>query len=217
MLQRNVQVIKFTIKSRFVAALIVGICMLGCGRRAPVEMLVESEGWRDGDLVLRGGESMESWAVMRQSRSIYSHIGMLHYDSLAGEWHVVHAVPGEDEPEYLKTEAVTQFFRPDRAQCGAWIRVNCSDSIARQAVKYALRKVEQRVIFDEQYLLQDTTRLYCTELIWCSYLAQGIDVSSGRRTSVPVLCSKEGECIFPSDIEQSGTTLFVKPFKLKSL
>lgn len=212
MLQRNVRVIKPTIKSRFTAALIVCIGMLGCSRQASVVVLPEDDEWREGDLVLRGGESMESWAVKHQSSSIYSHIGMLHYDSLLGEWQVVHAVPGEDQPEYLKKESVTQFFRPDRAQCGAWLRLRCNDTIAQQAVQYALRKVEQHVLFDEQYLLEDTTRLYCTELIWRSYLAQGIDVSGGRRTDVPSLCSKEGKCIFPSDIEKSETTLFVKPF-----
>lgn len=211
-------------ESRFHAALFVQICLCltlafaGCSRADKYVCYEDAQAeWREGDLVLRGGNSLSSYAVMHRSRSVYSHIGLLHYDSLQGEWQVVHAVPKEEEIFFLKTEPVSVFFSPERAQCGGWLRINCSDSIARLAARYALGKVAEHVRFDSEYLLADTTRIYCSELVWLAYGHHGIDVSGGRRRAVPELISKEGECIFPEDIQQSATTLFYKSLKTKVL
>ena len=173
--------------------------------------------WREGDLMLRCGWGAESRMVTARGHSAYSHIGILHYAQAEGRWMVVHAVPAEDEPELLKAEPVEVFFGADRAKAGAWMRVECEDSIARAAARYALGKVADSVLFDNDYLLADTSRLYCSELVWQSYMHQGLDITAGRRHSVPEFFCKEGECIFPSDIEQSEMTLFVKPFKTKTL
>lgn len=187
----------------------------GCEHRERV--LVEGvELFRDGDMVFRCGYGAESRAVTEHSGAGYSHIGMLCFDSLLGEWMVLHAVPGESrpgEPEYLKRESITTFFASDRARRGAWMRVDCSDSIAALAARYCERKVAERVVFDNDYLLADTTQLYCCELVWRAYLAQGVDITCGERLGVPAFFCKEGESIFPSNIENSKTTLFVKHFK----
>ena len=215
MLPRSVQVIKNSKESRFVAALFVSVCLIGLVGCRPARKTVSLSGteeWRDGDLVLRCGWGAESRLVVKRGKSPYSHIGLLHKDSASGGWQVVHAVPGEDEPEYLKAEPVTLFFSAERAKCGAWLRVRCSDSVARKAVLYALGKVQEKVLFDNDYLLADSSSLYCTELVWRAFITQGIDVTAGHRHEVPTIFSKEGEAIFPSDIEQSETTLFVKPF-----
>ena len=126
---------------------------------------------------------------------------------------MIHAVPGEDEPEYLKAEPIAVFYGTERARIGAWLRVNCSDSLARLTTTYALQKVSDSVLFDNSYLLEDTTQLYCTELVWRSYLSVGIDVSGGNRHDVTRFFSAEGECLLPSDIEMSNTTLYVNPLK----
>lgn len=213
MLPRSVPIIKTCIKSRIAAALFVTVCCLSVGCRHSCEAVPYEKAqaeWREGDLALRCGWSKESRAIVAKGRCSYSHIGLLHYDPATG-WTVVHAVPDEDKPEYLKTEPVGVFFSPERAQLGGWLRVDCSDSVAAEAVRYALRKVAERVLFDNLFLLSDTTELYCTELVWRSYLAQGLDVTDGCRQHVPILICKEGECIFPNDIEKSRTTLFVKP------
>ena len=220
MLLHNSQTTNQNNKSSYHAALSVYICMLlsGCSGHKPDEVLDLSDSiyWREGDIVLRCGWGMESRAVVVNGRSTYSHTGLLHHDECSG-WQVVHAVPGEDTPEYIKSEAVAQFFQPMRARYGAWLRVNCCDSLAAQATGYALQKVAERVLFDNNYLLDDTTEIYCTELVWRSYRSVGIDVSSGLRHEVPHLFSSEGECILPSDIEMSKTTQYVKPLKTKTL
>lgn len=218
MLPHSVQVINSYSKSRFIAALIVSIGVLNaCSRSAPAYDWSIQQEWREGDLALRCGWGAESKMVTTRSQAIYSHIGILHYDSLHAEWQVIHAVPGEDEPELVKAEPVALFFSHERARNGAWARVDSPDSIAQRAVQYALRKVEEKILFDNNYLLEDSTELYCTELVWRAYKAQGLDISNGNRHSVPTIFSEEGEGIFPIDIEQSATTLFVKPLKTKSL
>ena len=219
MLLHNAQTTNQNNKSRYHAALIVYICMLlsGCSGHKPDEVLDLSDSiyWREGDIVLRCGWGMESRAVVVNGRSTYSHTGLLHHDECSG-WQVVHAVPGEDTPEYIKSEAVAQFFQPMRARYGAWLRVNCCDSLAAQATGYALQKVAERVLFDNSYLLDDTTEIYCTELVWQAYLHQGIELGDGQRHDVPMVVCKEGDCLFPSDIEKCSNIIFVQPLKTEN-
>ncbi len=220
MLRHSARTTNSNNKSRFNAALIVLICAVlsACsGKQQHVEAidLSDSTEWRDGDIALRRGCGIESRAVTANGRSTYSHSGLLHYNCRDRMWEVIHAVPGEDDPEYVKAEPLSVFYCNERAIAGAWLRVDCSDSIARQAVQYALRKVDEKVLFDNDYLLQDTTMLYCTELIWRSYLGVGIDVSGGNRHGAPKLICAEEACIFPSDLEKSASTLYVKPLRFK--
>ncbi|MBR3648093.1 MAG: hypothetical protein IKN59_06880 [Paludibacteraceae bacterium] len=201
------------------AVLLTAMLLLigGCQRRERV-VVEDADSFRNGDMVLRCGWGAESRAVVHQSGACYSHIGLLLFDSLAGEWTVLHAVPGESpqgEPDYLKREPLSVFFAPDRARCGAWLRIDCTDSVASLAADYCRHKVEQQVLFDNDYLLADTAELYCCELVWLAYLRHGIDISDGNRIDVPTAICKEGECIFPCHIEHSKSTLFVKPFNTK--
>jgi uncharacterized protein YycO len=196
--------------------LLMALLLCGCTRYQEKVVLTGQDEFREGDLVLRCGNGAESRVVTEASNSIYSHIGILHYDTLQAQWMVIHAVPGEAErgvPEYLKCELLSDFYAADRAVRGAWMRVDCSDSIAAKATRYALRKVEERVEFDNDYLLSDTLQIYCTELVWQAYLHQGIDLSEGHRHEVPSLFSQDGECIFPCDIETSSKIKYVQPFK----
>lgn len=202
---------------KFVKSLLsIALLLCGCGEPQEEVVLTGDEAFREGDLVMRCGYGVESKAVTESSRSIYSHIGMLYYDQAQGLWMVVHAVPDEaerGEPEWVKSERLTEFYAAERAMRGAWMRVDCPDSVADAAIRYALQKVKDKVEFDNDYLLSDTTRLYCTELIWQAYLHQGIDLSDGHRHDVPLLFSKDGACIFPVDIEESDKILFVQPLK----
>lgn len=199
--------------------LLTALLLCGCAGRHDIVLLTGQEDFREGDLVLRCGYGAESQVVTEASQSIYSHIGILHYDKLTAQWQVIHAVPGEAErgkPERLKAEPISVFYAPDRAIRGAWLRVDCPDSIADEAARYALRKVKEQVAFDNDYLLSDTTQIYCTELVWLAYLHQGIDLSEGHRHEVPTVFSEDGACIFPCDIEKSTKILYVKPFKTKT-
>ena len=198
--------------------LLTALLLCGCAERRDIVEVTGQEDFREGDLVLRCGYGAESKVVTEASQSIYSHIGILHYDKLTAQWQVIHAVPGEaerGEPERLKAEPISIFYAPDRAIRGAWLRVNCPDNIADEATRYALQKVTEQVEFDNDYLLSDTTQIYCTELVWLAYLHQGIDLSEGHRHQVPSLFSQDGECIFPCDIEKSSFIIFVQPFNIQ--
>ena len=199
---------------RWLCLLMSAMLLRGCGKRMHV-VPEGDEPFRAGDLVFRLGYGAESRAVATAGGSVYSHVGILVEDTVLGKWYVVHAVPGEaadGEEEFVKCEPLSAFYAPDRARAGAWMRVDCSDSIANLAARYALGKVKKNVVFDNDYLLSDTTQLYCTELVWLSYMRFGVDVSSGKRHQVPQIFSRDGEGIFPSDIEQSETKLFIKQF-----
>ena len=199
--------------------LLMAVLLCGCAEHHDRVVLTGLEDFREGDLVLRCGYGAESRMVTEASQSIYSHIGILHYDTPSAQWQVIHAVPGEaekGEPEWLKAESISEFYASDRASCGAWMRVDCPDSIAASAARYALQKVKEQVEFDNDYLLSDTTQIYCTELVWQAYLHQGIDLSEGHRHEVPTVFSADGACIFPCDIEKSTKILYVKPFKTKT-
>ena len=198
--------------------LLTALLLCGCAGRHDIVQLTGQEDFREGDLVLRCGYGAESQVVTEASQSIYSHIGILHYDTPTAQWQVIHAVPGEaerGEPERLKAEPISAFYAADRAIRGAWMRVDCPDSIADEATRYALRKVTEQVEFDNDYLLSDTTQIYCTELVWQAYLHQGIDLSEGHRHQVPSLFSQDSECIFPCDIEKSSYIIFVQPFNIQ--
>ncbi|NLV53702.1 MAG: hypothetical protein GXY64_10645 [Bacteroidales bacterium] len=211
--------LRLSLIGRISLAIVCVTLLDACLDRHEQVVVTGQEDFREGDLVLRCGCGAESRLITESSNSSYSHIGILHYDSLASEWMVVHAVPGEAEgnhPEWVKLESLTAFFSYERAVRGAWMRVGCGDSIAEAAARYALTKVEQRVEFDSDYLLSDTTRLYCSELVWQAYLHQGLDVSGGKRHEVPSIISKERKCIFPCDIQESKLIQYFQPLKTKS-
>ena len=174
-------------------------CQRERARLEPVS--IDTTAVREGDLVFRCGYGMESRVVTTMSNGIYSHVGLLHHDSILG-WMVVHVVPGEHTKEEgvdrVKCEPIDSFFAIDRASTGCAYQVDCSDSIAAEASAYALRKVAEGVEFDHDYDTADSTRLYCTELIWRAYLSAGLRLIKEPAHPHPLHPSGTG-IIFPSD------------------
>lgn len=171
----------------------------------------DTTGLRNGDLLFRNGCGYESKVVTNLSSGNYSHIGMA-YHAPSG-WCVIHAVPGEaaeGEPEYLKCESIAEFYRVDRATAGACARVNCTDSLADAAVRHALQLVERRVVFDNDYDLDDSSQLYCTELIRLVYAGCGVDLCEERWHKAPIIAN--GPVIYPEDIWQSPLLTHKKEF-----
>ena len=139
---------------------------------------------RKGDLIFREGRSAESAMVMALDRHNYSHVGLL-FNTKNG-WKVVHAVPGES----------------DKCAKAKIVRVPCKAYIAQKAVQYALHKIG--FPFDDNFDMADTTKFYCTELVWRAYLSAGIDISKGRRHNINVLGLRK-TCLLPSDITMGNT------------
>ena len=165
----------------------------------PVELL------RNGDLAFRCGTSIESHIVtgIDGENGPYSHIGLV--VNMDGEWFVAHAVPGENEPnepEYLKLDSINVYYRGDRAKLGAIMRVTEDSAACATATAYALWAVDARKEFDNAFDWEDTTLLYCTELVQQAYLHSGIDLVNGSKTDVGAAPFK-GTYVFPSDIARN--------------
>ncbi len=162
---------------------------------------------RNGDILFRRGSGLESNIVVSASGGIYSHAALAYHNGT--QWLALHAVPQESngEPEYLKSEPITDFFRSNRAIRGAMARVDCSDSIAQSAAEYALQKITQRTLFDNLYDIDDTTHIYCTELIYRAYMPHNINFRN-RETD-----KHYNRCIFPKDILESEYIKSVTTFK----
>ena len=168
-----------------------------------ISLSLDSLLFREGDLLFRCGIGGESRLVTSISRSSYSHVGILRR-GLWG-WEVVHAVPGEalpGEEDFLKSESLDLFLAPGRARMALHAQVACPDSVAIHAACYAYDKVLRHCTFDHDYRLNDSTQYYCTELIYRSYLAQGVDLVEDRRHSLPIP-THDNKYVFPSDILES--------------
>jgi len=157
----------------------------------------------EGDIVFRRGIGAKSTAVLRVDKEgLYSHVGII--VKLDSVFMVVHITPGEREKgeteDRIKIEAPELFFCPFKAQSGAVIRLKDSLEYAEMAAHEAYRLFQQVILFDHNYLLEDTTKMYCTELIWRSYLSGNKDITQGRRSVLENFPLFSGTYIFPSDI-----------------
>jgi len=181
--------------------------MSGCKKEERTSLPTDFpfESLRDGDLVFRRGTGIVSQAVIAADKGgSYSHIGILiRKDST---WNVIHAVPGEPDfkgdPDRIKMEKLATFFNKERAKTGAVMRLTIDSTRCRQAACHAVRLYHAGILFDHQYNLNDTSQMYCTELIDYVYRQQGIDLPEGRisRVNIPGM---SGDYLLPSDIQQS--------------
>lgn len=156
---------------------------------------------REGDLAFRTGSGLYSTVLnLDPSRIHYSHIGLVVRQD--GQWCIVHAVPGElegpEDFERVKAEPIGLFFAPKRASHGALVHTGLDD--AERLCSRALQMARDSVRFDGDFDLEDTVRVYCTELVYRLYLTEGMDLSEGRRsyTNLPLLSGKG--CLAPEDL-----------------
>lgn len=170
---------------------------------------------RTGDLVFRNGLGNESLLVTTTSNGEYSHVGIAL--STPGGWQVIHAVPGESgpgEPEYVKCEPIEEFFSPKRARAGGMARVDCDSLTAVAAARAAMAKVDAKVTFDNDYNIEDTTQLYCTEMAHLVYRNQGIDLADDRWAPTPGF-NLTGRIVYPEHLWQSPHLARRYEFKVK--
>jgi len=188
---------------RKTAIAIVGVFaffITGCEQKPLFSFIIDETLLQEGDLVFRKGSSIASRVVLAaEKEGGYSHIGIVVKDSTS--WHVIHAVPGETNKEYpteiMKKETLSQFFAPERAVDGAIFRLDTTETVALKAAQKAQILFERKLLFDHSYNLEDTTKIYCTELIYFVYKFAGVDITEGRRKSFPAL---QNEFLLPDDI-----------------
>lgn len=186
-----------------VAGLAAVMSCSGNARKSRTQVMYDTTDLRNGDLLFRNGIGYESRVVTGLSDGKFSHVGIAYHNGR--QWNVIHAVPGENEkgePEYLKCEPISEFYYYTRAKLGGLARVSCTDSIANVVAEKALNIVNRKVLFDNNYDINDTTELYCTELVRLVYLAEDIDLCEDRWHRIPILNTK-AHVIFPEDIWNS--------------
>jgi uncharacterized protein YycO len=194
----------------FVLIFVAGISV-SCKQKQ--EVAVENIAFQEGDLVFRRGVGVRSRAVLySDSQGIYSHTGIVVLKD--STFQVVHITPGEREndenADIIKIEPISDFWRHDRASHGAVYRLKDS-TLCEKAAQQALRLLQKGVLFDHDYQLDDTTKMYCTELVWYAYAQAGKDISYEKRSvmNVPLYA---GSYIFPSDIYSNSDFILVYSF-----
>ena len=195
-------------KRRYTLLLLLFGLLVGCheGNRQGSDLAGEvAKTLEEGDLLFRRGTGFAGRVVSSfDAEGRFSHVGIVVREE--GDWRVVHAVPYEPEDENdfdrVKCESLVGFLgRYPDAEYGHYRPKIAHESLTR-IVAHALRQSQKQVPFDHAYNLEDTTELYCTELIEYVYGLEGYSLSEGRRTEVS-FPSLSGLYIFPSDLTQS--------------
>ncbi len=197
------------------AFLLIGSVLTGCHPDCPHTILPPDCRLMPGDVVFRMGNGMTSRAVLAADMAgDYSHVGIV-VDS-AGLPMVVHAVP--DEPDFegdadrVKMEPAEQFFISLRAQRGEVCRFQGDTALARKAAEEARRIYLQGVLFDHDYDDDDSTRMYCCELVERAYGRVGISLSEGRRHDLHLPGVGRYHCMLPLDLWKSSQLKTVSAF-----
>ena len=145
-----------------------------------------------GDIAFRLGRSIESRVIAAEGS--YSHIGIVIQRDTSVQ--IVHIEPERNSEEKTKYSTLEEFFSPEYVLSGAIMRLKDIDLSQQDRIEsYTLSL--QDISFDHDYDLADSSRMYCTELVWHTYNHLGIDISRNIRHRVPL--AKEG-VILPNDI-----------------
>lgn len=164
-------------------SLIAIVLFAACSRKEEATVDMSGIDFAEGDLVFRRGLGAKSHAVVAADvGGVYSHSGIV-VKSDSG-FMIVHISPGEREvgeiEDRIKMETPGLFFAADRAQHGAVYRLQESLNICTAAAQQAVRLHSKGVRFDHDYLLNDSTEMYCTELMWYVYRLAGKDITNGK-------------------------------------
>lgn len=164
-----------------------------------------------GDIVLRRGRTWVSEAVMAWDReSRYSHAGIvIHRGGLS---FVVHSEPpGDGNPAGGVQETPLEAFASEREAAEIKVlRVRPGLEKEAQRAAEAARQFLGRP-FDGALDLESDSSLYCTELVWRSYRAAGVDLLRGRFRRMNTLFA-DREVIRVSDLEASPDLEAVRPY-----
>lgn len=198
----------------FCAAVLAVTLAAGCSADRPETIFPPGTEVRPGDILLRRGDGMASRVVLfADGAGEYSHVGIA-ADS-AGVTVVVHAVPGEPrypgEPDMVRMEPVGAFYSRMRASRGCVMR--CADSLkARRAAAAAVEVCRRGTLFDHDYDSNDTTAVYCSELVErvCRRAGMRLVLPPRHNVSIPGL-SLRG-VIMPSDFRRSPSLRVVAEF-----
>lgn len=170
---------------------------------------------KEGDIVLREGNSMESRIVASADKhSSYTHCGII--ARLGDSVVVVHAVPNEPDFEgdvdRVKAEPLRSFFSAQRAKGGCLLRCSVDFNVARNSARKAVEIFRRKTLFDHSYNADDTTKMYCCELVEYAYRQSGVAIVGTGHHNFNMPGLKLNNVIFPSDFLKSARVRIVTSF-----
>ena len=157
--------------------------------------------FRAGDVAFRLGRTLESDAIasVAEDDCRFSHVGVVvgRGDSLR----VVHIEPEREGAERIKAESLEEFFSLSRAVKGMVTRrKGISLQQCQMIENEAMRLLDLNVKFDHDYSLQDSSEMYCTELVDFLFQKVGITLTT-RRYELPLV--REGVILPHSMLKDS--------------
>lgn len=207
---RNFQYFILAVALIFFLAFVCSAC-----KKSKEDALKDADNLRPGDVVFRLGDSPESNAIMvADPKAAYSHVGIV--VSYADKIKIVHACPGENfeinDSNIVKMDRPEVFFSNKNCLQGAIYRYPGQEE-AKKAAQEAVRMYEQRIPFDFNFEAQDSTALYCTELINRAYQKAGVELTNGTLHDVDMPGTFVPQCILISDIQKSDKLEMISAFK----
>ena len=132
---------------------------------------------RSGDIILRRGVTWASSAVMVfDTAARYSHAGIIAF--LRDSTYVIHVEPrNATGAGHVIVEPIADFIHPTKASAFVVYRLrqNLSANVST-AVEAALSYAAVPIAFDGRFDADDSSQLYCTELIWLAFKHGGLDL-----------------------------------------
>lgn len=127
--------------------------------------------FEEGDIVLRKGRTFVSSLISLASPQDVSHCGILvRQDSL---WQVIHTISGKiSDQDGVRINTLDEFIAA--AEDHAIIHCKPAIPVDRTAlVRLSRYYLHKNAPFDHSFDLEDSSRLYCSELIRCVYMESG--------------------------------------------
>jgi hypothetical protein len=189
--------------------------LISCSPRRDAVLFADIP-FAEGDIVFRCGRGVKSQVVLNaDTAGLYSHSGIV--VKYGSAFMIIHITPDEREKgeteDRIKMETPETFFASDRAKFGGVYRLrNDTLNITKTAAEQALRLWKRGVVFDHDYVLDDSTKMYCTELVWRVYRLAGKDITNDSRSEIVNFPLFSGEYILPSDIYSNKELIIVYSF-----
>ena len=193
--------------------LIIGALALSiqCSKsHAPTPPEIPIHELNSADVVFRLGRTLQSDAIASHGSGGYSHVGIIIASDSSKS--IIHIEPNRKN-ERIKIESLEEFFHPDNAISGCIMRhKQVTDSLQLIISNHAKRLLNSPITFDHDYSLNDSSRMYCTELVEHLYNIANISLSQEKRIRLPL--AKE-PVIMPSAIYENDSLKPIWSYRLK--
>ena len=131
----------------------------------------DSNQLREGDIILRRGNGFVSSVINELFQTGYnlSHCAFLTNEN--GKWYVIHTVSSElSNFDGVQKESLEKFVLESVPRTIITVRLKDKNLDPLKPLMFARNYLKQKIAFDDKFDLSDSTKFYCTELIYKAYL-----------------------------------------------